>query len=115
VHRQRWFWSIWWLLWAAIAFPWGTLDGIPRWQRVQWIPFDSVRPRDIALNLVFFTPFGWLGERAGWRATRVLIAAFALSLVTEVVQVYSSGRWPSTTDILVNVSGAILGLLAARL
>jgi glycopeptide antibiotics resistance protein len=64
-------------------------------------------------NTLLFVPFGALGP---WRhrslGTRVLAAiacAFALSSSVELCQVFSHSRLPTTTDIVTNTAGALLG------
>lgn len=107
-------WSAWWVLWAIYAIPWGFFDGQAHWDRVVWVPFFPLRARDAFLNLVFFIPFGYLGGRASWRWPSVVAAAASVSLLTELVQVFAVERWPSTTDLIMNVGGAVVGVLIAR-
>ena len=106
---------------AAIVFavvPIGRYREQPARQQIAWVPFVSrpVTPQDIARNLLLYVPFGYLQARAlvyltAWRA---LAYSAALSAGTEATQVYSRGRYPSTTDVVCNVIGAMAGFAWAR-
>lgn len=71
---------------------------------------------EMAANLVLFIP---LGMALCWRlpalgVTRITIAAVAISVGVEVFQALSqSGRWASTTDVIMNGLGGMIGALAA--
>jgi glycopeptide antibiotics resistance protein len=114
----------WLLLWIAfilvITVPWYALDPDPRFYRIRWIPFLS-RPRsirDILLNVGLYVPFGYLLLRqlAGkpHSVWKVVAAALALSSLSEASQLFSRGRFPSSTDLVTNGAGAWLGALWAR-
>jgi len=45
---------------------------------------------------------------------RVAVEAFLLSLAMEVIQDFSPSRFPSATDLVCNVAGALLGVAFAR-
>ena len=107
-------WIAWYVVWAGFALPWAEAGMTPHWERVQWIPFQMVRPRDVVLNLLFFVPFGALGVLSAWRVASVLLAAAAVAGFTEAVQVFAPDRWPSATDLLLNLAGTLTGLAAAR-
>lgn len=106
-------WIAWWGLWALIMLPWDAAAGNPRWDRVEWVPFEFGLLRDAVLNFLFFVPFGMLAAR-GRRVGRAAAAAAAVSVVTEITQLYSAARYPSATDIVVNVAGAAAGVLLLR-
>lgn len=108
-----WGWRLWWVLWAALAVPWRDVGAVPQWQRVEWLPFAHVRPRDWALNFLFFLLFGGLAAQRGWSVTSVMLVAAALSLSTELTQLFAPTRYPSITDVITNVAGAALGILLA--
>jgi glycopeptide antibiotics resistance protein len=112
----------WWprlalLLWIAVILfvvtPWYGLRDHSHWARVQWIPFISppIRLRDVVANTFFYVPFGYFYVRAAGRgrAGWAVAAGMLLSVATEVSQVYSHGRFPSTTDVVCNSAGAYLG------
>lgn len=71
---------------------------------------------EMAANVVLFIP---LGMALCWRfpalgVARVAIAAAGISIGVEVFQALSqSGRWASTTDVIMNGLGAMIGALAA--
>lgn len=116
VGARRGLWLLWWMAWALITLPWGALERHPHWQRVEWVPFQASGRRpalDAALNLAFFVPFGYLAAGSGLGAGAVLASAATVSVLTETVQVYASSRYPSATDVVVNIAGAGLGLAAA--
>jgi glycopeptide antibiotics resistance protein len=95
---------------VALAFPWGDLVGHSHWSRVDWIPFVTRRVRlsDVAANLLLCAP---LGSAAGLTFRRGAMAAGILTLLVsafvEWTQVYSHLRFPSMTDIVCNVAGAM--------
>jgi glycopeptide antibiotics resistance protein len=105
-------------VWTAIIFvttvPWTDLVGHTHWGKVQWIPFVSppVRLLDVVGNLLLYVPFGYQLILAspprlrGWHAAAI---AGVLSFAVEWSQLYSHSRFPSTQDLLCNVSGAWLG------
>lgn len=114
----------WWplLVWTGLILlvvaPWRSFQDHSHWARVQWIPFVTppVRARDIIGNVVLYVPFGYFLVRALPRSGiwPAVALAFTLSLATEFSQVYSHGRFPSTGDLICNVSGGWLGARWAR-
>jgi glycopeptide antibiotics resistance protein len=106
-------WFAWWSVWALLTLPWRGLESAPQWQRMEWLPFGSARPRDWALNLLFFVPFGVLGVAAGWRARRVVVLGALVALAAEALQLFSRYRFPATTDVVLDVIGVALGVAAA--
>ena len=106
-------WFAWWSVWALLTLPWRGLESAPQWQRVEWLPFSFARPRDWALNLLFFVPFGVMGVAAGWRSRRVVVLGALVALVAEAVQLFSRYRFPATTDVVLDVMGVALGVVVA--
>ena len=100
---------------VAIVVPWTSFEGHTHWDRVQWIPFrppPAVSLTDVGANLLLYVPFGFFGRGSVWV---VVGLAAGLSLATEWSQLYSHGRFPTATDLLMNVTGASIGWwLAAR-
>jgi len=98
--------------------PWYGAVNHSHWQRVGWIPFASppVRVRDILANLVLFIPLGASLSVAFRVMTpgRVAATALALSVLGEWSQVYSHTRFPSATDVVCNVIGAVVAAWATR-
>src|SRR5437763_144971 len=118
-----------WILVVVVTttLPWSGLQGLQghsHWGNVRWIPFYpevlSLRfVRDIVVNLILFVPFGYLYVRSQLTMPnaiffRTTLLAALLSVGVELVQVFSHTRIPSTTDICVNVIGAVIGALISR-
>ena len=94
-----------------LVVPWFSWQTHPHWDRVQWTLFLApVKTRDIVANVLLYLPFGYWANRQ-WPSNvwRVVGLAFALSLATEVTQVYSHGRFPSVRDVVCNAFGGWLG------
>jgi glycopeptide antibiotics resistance protein len=99
-----------------VVVPWGAFQNHPHWDQVLWVPFVSgpLRVRDIVANVVFYVPFGVLYVRRFRTGVRhAVLAAAVLSILTELTQVYSHGRFPSSTDIVCNTVGACCGAVWA--
>lgn len=99
--------------WPAAA-DWGAL----------WLPWPRYWSRlDVVFNLLAYLPLGFLAgvahmraapRRAGWGAVgQVALAAAALSLAMEWLQILLPMRVPSRADWLLNSAGGALGALAA--
>jgi glycopeptide antibiotics resistance protein len=101
---------LWFLGWAIFGFPWTGLTSRPRFYRVSYIPFRWTRRRDQLLNFAYYVPFGIIAGALGWSAGLVAGAAGVLSGMTELVQVFSINRYPSITDLLLNIGGAVVGI-----
>lgn len=109
---------------AIIAFtilPWSNFVGHSHWAQVVWVPFSPpLTLTDIVGNMALFFPFGYFfpkvsGGRSFTRRSGIpLLAALIFSTAVETVQIYSHNRIASTTDIVTNVAGAALGLIADR-
>ena len=57
-------------------------------------------------------PLGIIGVLLGWAPGTVAALAASLSGLTEALQIFSTDRVPSTTDLLLNTAGAVLGISA---
>jgi glycopeptide antibiotics resistance protein len=115
----RWRVILWMVVIVVCVFPWLSLRDHSHWDRVQWIPFGTapIKARDVVANLLLYVPLGYWWMRLGGtpRAWRGVLVGFLLSVGTEIVQVYSHGRFPSATDVTCNTFGAWLGTgLAGR-
>ena len=106
--------GVWTLVVFAAVVPWMGWTDHAHWDRIEWVPFARFqRPRDILLNLLLYVPVGWFVAEAekpfrrtvAWAGTYGLI----LSAATEFTQVFSHGRFPTTSDVLVNTLGALAG------
>lgn len=107
---------VWWIpLTWLISLPWRGFTLEPQWTRVHWIPFTDPadRPRDFALNVLFFMPFGYsFARRRSWLLAPAVAAA--VSLTAEATQLFGSVRYPSATDVTAAVIGAALGAILFR-
>lgn len=107
---------IWWIpvVWL-VSFPAGFTPD-PQWERVTLVPFSSPadKLKDLAVNVVLFVPFGYWQGRAGTGSIRVGLAAAAVSISAEVLQLFSTVRFPSASDVLYAVSGALAGWALRR-
>ena len=91
--------------------------------QVEWIPFTRLCPayglfcpQDTGLNIAIFIPMGALlallpgaSASAVRRTVRAGAIGFTLSLLIETTQYFIPARFPSTTDVIWNTSGAVLG------
>jgi len=113
------------VLWTAVivgvVVPWTTYQPHSHWSRIVWVPFSVPPPltlRDVLANVFLYVPFGLLFARGRTASRRTapwcLCWAGALAVVTELTQVYSHGRFPSSTDVLMNLVGTWLGLALSR-
>lgn len=113
--------ALWCVIIAAAVVPWASYLTHTHWDRVQWVPFvppPDVRLRDLAVNVLLYVPFGVFFVEArplSPSIRRAVVWAAAFSVLTELTQVFSHGRFPTSTDVLMNVLGAFLGATAARL
>ena len=108
-----------WLIVIAIAaatFPWDWQDH-PHWGKVAWVPFSTgiVRPIDLLLNVALYFPLGFLLSSKSTRSrfATALVAGLLLSTLLELTQVWSHLRFPSATDIVMNVLGSLIGAFGA--
>jgi VanZ family protein len=98
------------------VLPWGDFQGHTHWPKVGWIPFVSdpvpIRLRDVVINVMLFTP---LGASIASRSTRqrafthAAVAGAGISFAAEWAQLYSHTRFPSATDLVANIAGALVG------
>ena len=109
---------VWWIpvVWVA-SFPLG-LTPVPQWHRVHLVPFTDPADKltDLAINLLLFVPFGYsFVDRPGrWRW--LPLAAAAVSASAELSQLFSTVRYPSGTDVVYAIVGALAGgVLGSRL
>jgi hypothetical protein len=81
-------------------------------------PQDKLGPRDIAINIFGFVPFGFLCfaylyfQRHTTRAlVWTVIAGFAITAIIEVLQFFIPSRGSDVIDLLTNTFGTYLGAL----
>ncbi|MEP6917558.1 MAG: VanZ family protein, partial [Acidobacteriota bacterium] len=78
------------------------------------IPFadPADKTRDVLANIALLVPFGYsfAGRRAGLsRVLGALAVAAAVSFSAETMQLFSSSRYPSATDVSSAMAGAVIG------
>ena len=107
-----------WLLWIPLvwllSFPWIGFTSDPQWDRVNLVPLTGPgdKPRDIAANFMLFVPFGYSVARRrtlAWGLARAAGLAAIVSFSAEAMQVFSTARYPSATDLTVAILGALEG------
>ena len=101
---------LWLIGWALFGLPWTTFTLHPAFDRISVVPFRRTRRRDQILNLAYYVPFGAATAMLGWHPVLIGGVAGLLSGTTEVVQIFSTDRTPSITDLVLNVGGAVVGL-----
>jgi glycopeptide antibiotics resistance protein len=110
-----------WLLWFGIvlfvSFPWIGFTARPQWDRLHWVPFSDPadKPRDVILNGLLFVPVGFAvsRRRAGLRAMALAaVMAASISVPAEATQLFSVRRYPSATDVLLAILGALAGAIS---
>ena len=103
----------------VISLPGGRYDGTPHWDSIQWIPFAAFSfHRDVVTetlaNFLAFIPIGYLTVRslaASIRRPLLLAGLLGLgaSFGIETFQLFCPSRVPSSTDLILNTAGALLG------
>ena len=103
----------------VISLPGEKFDGTPHWESIQWIPFAALSyHREVVTealaNFLAFVPIGYLAIRSfNPGAKRLLFLAgligFAASFSIETYQLFCRSRVPSSTDLILNTAGAVLG------
>ena len=112
-----------WILFAVALIALATVprdfQGHTHWEKVGWLPFLSppVKLRDIVVNTLLYVPLGVgmaLNSRSPRAWTIAAAAGAVLSLSAEFAQLYSHVRFPSATDVVCNVVGAVVGTRGYR-
>ena len=112
-------WPLWVVVIAIASGPWFGIVRHPQWDRLTLVPFHGSedKPRDVAVNLLMFVPFGWsFAKSRGGRMTTVqAIGAGALvSIAVEIPQLFYKLRDPSATDVVMAMIGTAAGSLASQ-
>ena len=105
------------------TLPWHTIHPAPQWWRIDWslFPSGALGRRilfDVAVNVVLYLPFGylfrqWVEQKSGRMIFAYVIGmAAALSCCTEFLQIFNPARFPAMADVIINVTGAMLGAWA---
>jgi len=106
---------------AATTAPWNNFEiASVNWSRINWMPYSPFGLRissikDVVENLLLYIPFGYFlvkgrGDRNRLLLLSVVVWAGALSIATEVAQIFQPRRFPSATDVVNNIIGALLGV-----
>jgi len=109
------------LIIACLTLPASNWSTHAHWKKIEWVPFRGrVSGLDVLENVLLFFPFGFLHActvppRPALRFWRLLFLGAALSTAGECFQIFCHNRFPSTTDVLTNTAGTILGALAGQL
>lgn len=85
---------------------------------LQLIPFGADLGFSFFLNIFLFIPFGFLCpmiSRSYARLSRTVLTGIGLSLIIELLQLFTLYRATDINDIIANGLGAILGCLCYRL
>jgi glycopeptide antibiotics resistance protein len=106
--------GVWIAAIVAVSVPFRDLHAHTHWAKIGWIPFVTppVKPSDIIANIALYFPLGYFETpRASRRHTiaQTLVVAAIVALVTELTQLYSHSRFPSSTDVVCDCLGAALG------
>lgn len=104
---------VWIIGCALFGIPWSGVSRRPHLGRLNLVPLAGYRRRDVVLNFAYYLPFGMIGIGLGAGVIPILSAAAVVSGLTEALQVFSLYRYPSVTDLVVNLSGAAVGIVLA--
>jgi glycopeptide antibiotics resistance protein len=103
----------WAALWAYVGSPLRSFRLRPSFENVSLVPFTDGSPRGIILNILAFVPLGFICARLGWSPRAVILIGSGVSLLTEVLQLFSTRRHPSVTDLILNTVGTLIGMVVA--
>jgi glycopeptide antibiotics resistance protein len=114
------FWLLWFGIVLFVSLPWIGFTSRPQWHRLNWVPFSDAadKPRDVVLNGLLFVPVGFAVSRRRSGLTALALAALmaaSISIPAEGTQLFSVRRYPSATDVLLAVVGAVAGALTTLL
>lgn len=104
---------LWLAGWAFFGLPWRSLRSTPKLYPIHLNPFTHGISVDQLLNLLFYVPLGIIGVGLGWRTQTIVVIAALLSGGTELAQLFSTDRYPSVLDFILNTAGAVIGIALA--
>ena len=102
--------AVWLLGWALFSVPWSSFTTRPQVVHVDLVPFQNARRADQLRNFLYYVPAGAIGVGLGLSPVMTIVSAGALSGAAETLQVFSTGRFPSATDLALNTAGALVGV-----
>jgi glycopeptide antibiotics resistance protein len=106
--------AFWYAAWCYVAVPWRSFRPRPSFRNVELLPFAIGSLRGQLLNVLLFVPLGVIGIRLGWSPKTVALVGVGTSVLTELLQLFSTRRYPSTTDVILNTAGVLIGIALAR-
>lgn len=106
--------AFWYAAWCYVAVPWRSFRPRPSFRNVELLPFAIGSLRAQLLNVLLFVPLGVIGIRLGWSPKTVALVGVGTSVLTELLQLFSTRRYPSTTDVILNTAGVLIGIALAR-
>ena len=104
---------VWMVLWAYVATPWRSFQPRPSFQNVELVPFADGSIRGHVLNTLAFVPLGVIGGGLGWTSSAAVMIGASASGTTEFLQLFSTRRHPSVTDLILNITGTLIGIALA--
>jgi VanZ family protein len=100
---------------VVVAFPFADFVGHSHWSRVAWIPFasHSVNAFDVLANVAVAVPAGAaLAARYQTSSITAGLVVGGVAVLCEWAQVYAHNRFATSTDVLCNIAGAMVGSAA---
>ena len=105
---------VWLLGWAMFSVPWSSFTPRPQVGQVDLHLFQN-RRADQLRNFLYYVPGGVIGAGLGLGVVGTVVSAAAFSGVAETLQLFSTRRVASATDLTLNTAGAIVGVGLALL
>ena len=105
---------MWLLGWAMFSMPWSSFTPRPQVNQVDAHLFQN-RRADQLRNFLYYVPAGVIGLGLGLGTGGTTASAAVLSGVAETLQVFSTTRVASATDLTLNTAGALVGVGLALL
>jgi VanZ family protein len=91
------------------SMPWSSFTTRPQVNQVDLELFRTAR-RDNLRNFLYYVPAGVIGVGLGLGAAATVTSAAALSGVAETLQIFSTSRVASATDLALNTAGTLVGV-----
>jgi VanZ family protein len=101
--------GVWLLGWAMFSMPWSSFTPRPQVNQVDVHLFEN-RRADQLRNFLYYVPAGVIGLGLGLGTGGTIASAAALSGVAETLQIFSTSRVASATDLALNTAGALVGV-----
>lgn len=91
------------------SVPWSSFTPRPQMAQVDLHLFQH-RRADQLRNFLYYVPAGIIGVGLGLSVAGAVASAASLSGVAETLQLFSTGRVASATDLMLNTAGALVGV-----